>query len=162
MLTFFGGNIVSSEGERWKRYRKIAAPAFSEVGVSHHDSPAPQRLTMCFAQRNNKLVWDETLLIMQDLFDNVWGNTPEVVVEHAVDITLPVRTLSPPSVDEAHTDAARRMAQIALFVIGVAGFGRRMGWREDEVLPAGHQMTFKVRPARVPAGAVVVAVHATD
>lgn len=32
ILTIFGANIVASEGEEWKRYRKIAAPAFSEVG----------------------------------------------------------------------------------------------------------------------------------
>ncbi|THG95398.1 hypothetical protein EW026_g6249 [Hermanssonia centrifuga] len=39
-LSFFGRNIVASEGEEWKRYRKVTAPAFSEP--------------------NNKLVWDET------------------------------------------------------------------------------------------------------
>ena len=27
----FGPNIVASEGEEWKKYRKITAPAFSEV-----------------------------------------------------------------------------------------------------------------------------------
>ncbi len=31
VLTAFGPNIVASEGEEWKKYRKIAAPAFSEV-----------------------------------------------------------------------------------------------------------------------------------
>jgi hypothetical protein len=31
VLTVFGGNIVASEGEEWKRYRKVAAPAFSDV-----------------------------------------------------------------------------------------------------------------------------------
>ena len=31
VLSVFGGNIASSEGEEWKRYRTIAAPAFSEV-----------------------------------------------------------------------------------------------------------------------------------
>ena len=30
-LSVFGINIVASEGEEWKKYRKIAAPAFSEV-----------------------------------------------------------------------------------------------------------------------------------
>jgi cytochrome P450 len=30
-LSIFGTNIVASEGEGWKKYRKIAAPAFSEV-----------------------------------------------------------------------------------------------------------------------------------
>ena len=31
VLIIFGTNIVASEGEEWKKYRKIAAPAFSEV-----------------------------------------------------------------------------------------------------------------------------------
>ncbi|KAH9998678.1 cytochrome P450 [Russula vinacea] len=101
-LTVFGGNIVASEGEQWKKYRKIVAPAFSE--------------------KNTRLVWDETIRIMIDLFENVWGDKSEVVVDHCVDIALP----------------------IALFVIGVAGrFGRRMTWTTDLVVPPGHQMTFK-------------------
>jgi len=62
---------VASEGEEWKRYRKIAAPAFSE--------------------RNNKLVWDEPIRIVMDMLDNVWGDKSEVVVDHCIDITLPVR-----------------------------------------------------------------------
>ena len=33
-LTFFGKNIVASEGEDWKRYRKVTAPAFSDVSTS--------------------------------------------------------------------------------------------------------------------------------
>ncbi|KAF8493421.1 hypothetical protein F5888DRAFT_821437 [Russula emetica] len=77
-LSVFGMNIVASEGEEWKKYRKIAAPAFSE--------------------RNNALVWDETIRVMNDLFDNVWGDRPEIVVDQCMDITLP----------------------IALFVIGIA------------------------------------------
>ena len=31
VLTVFGPNIVAAEGEEWKKYRKITAPAFSEV-----------------------------------------------------------------------------------------------------------------------------------
>src|ERR1700735_4668859 len=31
LLLVFGANIVASEGEEWKRFRKITAPAFSEV-----------------------------------------------------------------------------------------------------------------------------------
>ncbi|TFK49124.1 cytochrome P450 [Heliocybe sulcata] len=101
VLTFFGRNIVASEGEEWKRYRKITAPSFSE--------------------RNNKLVWDETCRIMMDMFDNVWQWKDEISVDHCVDLTLP----------------------IALFVIGVAGFGRRISWNDDMKVPAGHKMTFK-------------------
>jgi len=101
VLQFFGSNIVASEGDEWKRYRKVSAPAFSE--------------------RNNKLVWDETVKIMLDMFDNVWNRAPEITVDHCVDITLP----------------------IALFVIGVAGFGRRITWNDDLKIPDGHKMTFK-------------------
>ncbi|KAL0057321.1 hypothetical protein AAF712_016042, partial [Marasmius tenuissimus] len=50
----FEGNNVASEGDLWKKYRKIAAPAFID--------------------RNNRLVQDETVRIVLDLFDNVWMN----------------------------------------------------------------------------------------
>ena len=30
---------------------------------------------------------------MNDLFDNVWGDRSEIIVDHCVDITLPVRFL---------------------------------------------------------------------
>lgn len=70
-LLFWGGNIVASEHDEWKRYRKVAGPSFSEP--------------------NNRLVWDETVSIMTDLFENVWGDKKEVVYEHALDLTMPVR-----------------------------------------------------------------------
>ncbi|TFY50164.1 hypothetical protein EVG20_g11682 [Dentipellis fragilis] len=69
-LMFFGHNIVASEHDEWKRYRKVSAPAFSE--------------------RNNRLIWDETAKIMVDMFDNVWKNQLEVTVDHCVKITLPI------------------------------------------------------------------------
>ena len=34
VLSFYGPNIVVSEHEEWKKYKKIAAPAFSEVSSS--------------------------------------------------------------------------------------------------------------------------------
>ena len=88
-LTIFGPNIVASDGEEWKKYRKITAPAFSEVCPELRPSLNPDY----DRQRNNKLVWGETIRIMNDLFDNVWGDRSEVVVDHCVDITLPVRFL---------------------------------------------------------------------
>ena len=89
MAAIFGSNIVSTEGEEWKKYRKIAAPAFSEVCPDHHSLPKSNY----GQQRNNKLVWDETAQIMMDLFDNVWGDRSEIAVDHCLDITLPVREL---------------------------------------------------------------------
>ncbi|KAF9530339.1 cytochrome P450 [Crepidotus variabilis] len=100
LLEFFGQNIVASEGEQWKKYRKISAPAFSD--------------------RNNKLVWDEAMKITEDMIDTVWHKQDVVHIDHCVEITLP----------------------IALFVIGVAAFGKRMSW-EDEEVPSGHSMTLK-------------------
>ncbi|KAI0321529.1 cytochrome P450 [Amylostereum chailletii] len=107
VLTFFGKNIIASEGEEWKRYRKIAAPAFSE--------------------KNNKLVWDETIRIMLDLFDNVWHRAPEVSYDHCIEITLPFYV------------TVRRL----LFSRGTAGFGRRISWTDDLKVPEGHLLTFK-------------------
>ncbi|PPQ65685.1 hypothetical protein CVT26_000317 [Gymnopilus dilepis] len=69
-LTFYGHNIVASEGEEWKKYRKISAPAFSD--------------------RNNKMVWDATVEIMRGLFSDVWGGRDVITVDHCVDITLPI------------------------------------------------------------------------
>lgn len=71
---FFGGNIVASEGDEWKRHRKICAPSFSEP--------------------NNRLVWDETVSVMNDLFNNPWGGKQEVVSENALEITMPVSHVS--------------------------------------------------------------------
>jgi len=88
VLASFGANIVVSEGEEWKKYRKIVAPAFSEVSPEFNWSPKAEY----DFQRNNKLVWDETTRIMTDLFDIVWGDKSEIVVDHCVDITLPVRS----------------------------------------------------------------------
>lgn len=33
--------------------------------------------------------------------------------------------------------------QIALFVIGVAGFGRQVSWKDDTDVPPGYTMSFK-------------------
>jgi len=48
------------------------------------------RLLILDCQRNNRLVWDETLKIMKGLFEDVWGDKDVITVDHCVDITLPV------------------------------------------------------------------------
>ena len=81
---------MASEGEEWKKYRKIVAPAFSEVSPEKRSSSNPEYSY----QRNNELIWDETIRIMMDMFDNVWSDKSEVVIDHCVEITLPVGFLS--------------------------------------------------------------------
>ena len=48
---------------------------------------------ICILQRNNKLVWDETVKIMQGLFNDMWANQEVISINHVVDITLPVGCL---------------------------------------------------------------------
>jgi hypothetical protein len=44
-------------------------------------------------QKNYQLVWDETMKIALELFENEWKDKKEVVVEHGADITLSVSCL---------------------------------------------------------------------
>lgn len=69
-LAFYGSNILVSEHEEWRRFRKICGPSFSEP--------------------NNRLVWDETVAVVNNLFDNVWGSQKQIVSENALEITMPV------------------------------------------------------------------------
>lgn len=84
-INLYGHNIVSAEGDLWKKYRKISGPSFSEVSLL---CPVAT-LTQSLDQKNNRLVWEETLRIVDDLVENVWNDT-DAVVDHGVDITLPV------------------------------------------------------------------------
>jgi hypothetical protein len=90
-LTFFGRNILASEGDEWKKYRKIVAPAFSDVSITCYALFQHPRLMM-FAtfKRNNRLVWEESIKIVQDMFETVWENKKEIIVDDCADITLPV------------------------------------------------------------------------
>ena len=101
-----------------------------------------------FPQKNNKLVWDETVKILDDLFENVWGGKDLVEIDNITDLTVPV--CIHPSLDWFRvpilTELVRPIlhAQITLMVISVAGFGRRAMWKEDAQAPPGHQLTFTV------------------
>nr|BAL05139.1 cytochrome P450 [Phanerodontia chrysosporium] len=70
LVNIFGRNIVTTEGDEWKRHRKIVAPAFSE--------------------RNCELVWEETLHVMIGLFNDVWGSDSIITLDNAFDITMPI------------------------------------------------------------------------
>lgn len=48
ILKFFGPNVVVTEGEEWRRHRKLTGPSFSE--------------------KNNAMVWDESRRIIEEWF----------------------------------------------------------------------------------------------
>ena len=107
-----------------------------------------------YLQRNNKLVWDETVKIMQGLF-NLWGNQDAISVNHVVDITLPVGCLidhlvfSYPGLCRLHFSLLELQActynHYFIFPCTDAflGFGRSVSWEEDVTIPPGHTMTYK-------------------
>ncbi len=54
----------------------------------------PGARTLCDLQKNNKLVWDETVRIVDDLFENVWGARDSIDVDNITELTVPVRPSS--------------------------------------------------------------------
>lgn len=51
ILQFWGNNIVASEGEEWKRFRKISAPAFSEVCFESLSDFIPDLMVVCHSEK---------------------------------------------------------------------------------------------------------------
>lgn len=100
-LSFFGANIVASDGAEWRKYKKIVAPAFSE--------------------NNNKLIWDTSVRIMLDLFEDVWGDQKTVTVDHGAELTL----------------------AMTLLILGSGVFGMETNWNDRALAPAGHKITFQ-------------------
>lgn len=90
-LAAFGPNILVTEGAEWKRQRKIAAPAFSEVRLlAPARSGIEHNIHWRSSQRNNKLIWDETFRIVDEMFQTVWGDQDVVEVDHVMELTVPV------------------------------------------------------------------------
>ena len=81
---------MACEGEEWKKYRKICAPAFSDVRIDVRFSTGSLIDNFYFCQRNNKLVWDETIKIMNGLFNEVWAGKDVISLDHTLEITLSV------------------------------------------------------------------------
>ncbi|KAF5343987.1 hypothetical protein D9758_012923 [Tetrapyrgos nigripes] len=68
VLRVFGRNIVTEEGEEWKKYKRICAPAFNE--------------------RNNRLVWDCSISTMSEFFEEVWRSGREDMTGAVKEITV--------------------------------------------------------------------------
>lgn len=47
VLSFYGRNLVASEHEEWKRFRKVSAPSFSEVSIAFRASQASEVKAFC-------------------------------------------------------------------------------------------------------------------
>lgn len=91
VLSFYGDNIVASEGEQWKKYRKICAPAFSEASWLNFGRLICLSLFQSLVQRNYSLVWDETVDVVRGLCDDHWEGRKVIEVDNFVDISLSVR-----------------------------------------------------------------------
>jgi len=124
-LNFFGPSILTTEGEEWRRHRKIVARSFGDT--------------------NHRLVWEETIKIVLDLF-TLWdqqGNEGGIKVPSVTKLTR----------------------EIAVMVIGIAGedlvslsiegtpthpyiaFGIRTSWGDSDFRPGQHRMVCGFPPA---------------
>ena len=86
-LNIYGMNVVSAEGQTWRHHRKITSPPFTE--------------------KNNHLVWAETLIKARAMMDGWLGGKTR---------SNAIRTVA--------EDAMR----LSLHVISRAGFGVEMAW----------------------------------
>ena len=91
-LDIYGKNVVSVEGATWRRHRKLTSPPFTE--------------------KNNHLVWTETLEQTQTMLKGWLGKDGkgDQTVERIMDDTM----------------------RLSLHVISRAGFGRKMEWPQSE------------------------------
>lgn len=89
----------------WQKYCGVRRRRLEEVpenistcifGCKSHflfpDNKAYWMLTWASYQRNNTLVWNESIKTVRGMFTDVWAGRDVINVDHCVDITLPVRT----------------------------------------------------------------------
>lgn len=105
-VDIYGKNVVSTEGTIWRQHRKITSPPFTE--------------------KNNKLVWVESLQQAQSMLAG-WIQPQQ-------------------NVSDALWDVSGQAMRLSLHVISRAGFGVKLLWPHEEtnvVIPPGHTMTYK-------------------
>jgi cytochrome P450 len=90
-LDIYGKNLVSTEGSDWRMHRKMVAPSFGE--------------------RNNELVFSETLHNTQSLL-RLWTDKAKSTIKHL--------------------DVASDTMRWALYIISGAGFNVRVTWPHEE------------------------------
>jgi hypothetical protein len=106
-VDIYGKNVVSSGGATWRRHRAVTSPAFTE--------------------KNNQLVWKETLDVTQAVLASWTG----------VNADGGSRTI---------TQVAGDTMRLSLEVIGRAGLGQKLEWPKateslEKELPAGHTLS---------------------
>ncbi|CZT14325.1 related to cytochrome P450 3A7 [Ramularia collo-cygni] len=104
-VDLFGRSVVSTEGAIWRTHRKITSPPFTE--------------------KNNVLVWEETLGQAESMMTELVGNA-----------------------DRSKTiwTASSEAMRLSLHVISRAGFGVSLHWPHegaDDTIPEGHTLTYK-------------------
>ena len=108
-----------------------------------------------FCQRNNRLVWDETIKIMNGLFDEVWAGKDVISLDHTLEITLAVCVYS--SLQWSYSpfslilifrllSLSSVLQVIACWLLSrriftITGFGQQMSWNEEMIIPKGHRMS---------------------
>ncbi|KAF8688416.1 cytochrome P450, partial [Rhizoctonia solani] len=117
-LTIFGRNLIVSEGEEWRRQRKIVAPVFSD--------------------KNNRLVQVSAKGFVDQMTSTWSRDQPTRIQDIDGQVTMQVSTTqSSPGISKPTVD------QITLCVISKAGFGQDIEWGNDGEAPEGHKFTFK-------------------
>lgn len=99
----------------------------------------PVSSTNDYFQRNNKLVWNETVRIVEEMFEDGWNMQETGEIDDILEVTASVRLL-----DQSLTSLELILTQISLFVISAASFGKSMSWKETDECPPGFTMTFRV------------------
>ena len=107
ILNFFGNNIVTTDFDEWKRYRKIAAPAFNEVrdyqyiGCRHVSNDS--------SQKNNKLAFEESVRVVTSLYEGRWDGKQEIVADDTLDLTMAVSSANVAPNEDISIDFLRRL-----------------------------------------------------
>ena len=116
-LALYGGNIIASEGDDWKKTKKVAAPAFSEVSLL----PFPSEILFSTrSKRNNKLVWAVSVRVMDSLHNEIWKDRDIISIDHFAETTVQESEVLFQGSMVIFTSKLLPM-QIAMFVIATAG-----------------------------------------
>ncbi|KAI5363679.1 putative cytochrome P450 [Septoria linicola] len=105
-VDLFGKSVVSTEGHVWRHHRKVTSPPFTE--------------------RNNHLVWHESLRQAEGMMAGWLGKDQND--------------------SGAVLDVATESMRLSLHVISLAGFGVQLHWPHEgkvATVPEGHTMTYK-------------------